>query len=103
MRFLQFDRSDDGDGLITLEALASTGAAQHLEVMNEVQQVLDWAWRAFPDGHGPLADGHVWDHDLQVVVEDGDWHSVQLTLAGHPDFLAALALAFPEAAGDPSA
>ncbi len=98
MRFLHFDLSDDADGVLTLEAMASTGAAQHPEVMAEVQQVLDWAWRAFPHGHGAVADGMDWDHDLQVVVEDGRWHSVTLTLAASPHFVDAFGAAFPSAA-----
>ena len=100
MRFLSFDLSDDADGVLTLEAMASTGADQHPEVMAEVQRVLDWAWCAFPHSHGAVADGMDWDHDLQVVVEDGRWHSVTLTLAGSPRFADAFGAAFPTGADD---
>ena len=48
MHYLSFDLSDNDEGVTTLEALASTPAAQHAAVMAEVQQVLDWAWREFP-------------------------------------------------------
>lgn len=89
LRHLQFDLSDDADGVSTLEAQASTRAEQHPAVLAEVQQVLDWAWRHFPHSHGPVADGHDWDHDLQVLVEDGHWHCVTLTLAGSARFVAA--------------
>jgi hypothetical protein len=39
-------------------------------------------------------DGLDWDHDLQVQVEDGDWHVVSLSLAGSPRFVAAFVAAF---------
>ena len=86
MQFLTFDLSDSTEGIVTIEALASTSAAQHAAVMAEVQQVLDWAWRAFPHTHGPADDGMDWDHDLQVDVEPGGWHAVTLTLRGSESF-----------------
>lgn len=86
MQFLTFDLSDSTEGVVTIEALASTSAAQHAAVLAEVQQVLDWAWRAFPHTHGPADDGMDWDHDLQVNVEPGGWHAVTLTLTGSERF-----------------
>ena len=86
MQFLTFDLSDSTEGIVTIEALASTSAAQHAAVMAEVQQVLDWAWRAFPHTHGPADDGMDWDHDLQVDIEPGGWHAVTLTLTGSKSF-----------------
>lgn len=94
MHYLTFDPSDNDDGVTTLEALASTPAAQHAAVMAEVQQVLDWAWRAFPHTHGSADDGMDWDHDLQVQVEAGGWHSVTLTLTGSARFVEAFVEAF---------
>jgi hypothetical protein len=55
MRFLMFDLIDAGEGVTALEAMASTCSGQHAEVMAEVQDVLDWAWRRFPMTHGPIA------------------------------------------------
>jgi hypothetical protein len=98
MRFLTFDISDSTDGVTTLEAMASTSAEQHGAVLAEAQQVLDWAWRRFPDSHGPVEDGMDWDHDLQVHVEDDRWHTVTLTLTASPLFAEAFAADF----GDPS-
>ena len=86
MRYLQFDLSDNDEGVCTLEALAATAAAQHPAVMAEVQRVLDWAWRTFPHGHGPAEDGMDWDHDLQVSVEGDGWHAVTLTLSASQRF-----------------
>jgi hypothetical protein len=94
MQYLTFDLSDNTEGVTTLDAMASTPAAQHPAVMAEVQQVLDWARRRFPHGHGPIDDGMDWDHDLQVTVEAGDWHTVTLTLSASPRFAAAFLKAF---------
>ena len=97
VHYLAFDLSDNASAITTLEAMASTSAAQHAAVMAEVTQILDWAWAHFPDTHGPVDDGMEWDHDLQVQVEDGGWHAVTLTLAGSPRFVEAFLAAF----GDP--
>lgn len=96
MRYLHFDLSESGDGVTTLEAMATTRAEQHAAVMAEVQQVLDWASRHFPNSEGPVDDGHHWQHDLQVSVENdsagaapgGAWHCVTLTLSGSDAFVA---------------
>lgn len=87
MDFLTFDLAEVDDGVSSLEAMASTAAEQHAAVMAEVQHVLDWAWRRFPGSHGPIDDGAVWDHDLQVTLEEGGWHTVTLTLTGTGRFV----------------
>ena len=87
VHYLIFDLSDDAHGVSTLEAMASTSAAQHAAVMAEVQQVLEWAWRSFPHTHGSLDDGMDWDHDLQLSVEEGGWHAVTLTMTGSARFV----------------
>jgi hypothetical protein len=94
MRYLIFDLSEDTEGVTTLEAVASTQAERHAAVIAEVQQVLDWAWQRYPHTHGPVDEGMDWDHDLQVTVEDGDWHAVTLTLAGSAHFAEAFVAAF---------
>ena len=99
LRLLTLDVSDNDEGVVTIEALASTSAAQHAAALAEAQQLLDWAWRAFPHTHGPHDDGGEWDHDLQVVDEGGGWHAVTLTLSGTPEFAAAFVQAFGDDAG----
>lgn len=94
MDYLTFALDEVDDGVSTLEAMASTRAAQHAAVMAEVQQVLGWAWRRFPDAHGPIDDGMDWDHDLQVSLEAGGWHRVTLTLTGTAHFVAEFLSAF---------
>jgi len=99
LRYLTLDLSDNDEGITTIEALASTSAAQHLDALAEAQQVLDWAWRTFPHTHGPADDGGQWDHDLQVGVEGDGWHAVTLTLTGTSEFAAEFGAAFDDDAG----
>jgi len=99
LRYLSFDLSDNDEGVTTLEALASTSAAQHAAVLAEVQQVLDWARQHFPHGHGPLDDGMDWDEDLQLSIE-GQWHAVTLTLAVSARFAEAFLAVFGGPAED---
>ena len=94
MHYLTFDLSDNADGVTTLEAMASTAGEQHAAAWAETQQVLDWAWRRFPDSHGPADEGGDWDHDLQVSVEAGGWHVVSLTLTGSARFVEAFTADF---------
>ena len=94
LHILTVDVSDNDEGVVTIEALASTSAAAHAAALAEAQQVLDWAWRAFPHTHGPADEGGEWDHDLQVGAEGDGWHGVTLTLTGTPEFAQAFAAEF---------
>ena len=96
MRYLTLDVSDDAEGVVTIEALASTSAEHHAAVLAEVQQMLDWAWRRFPHTHGRVDEGHDWDHDLHDTVEAGGWHAVTLTLGASACFAEAFLAAFGE-------
>jgi len=98
LTFLSFDMAEVAEGISTLEAMASTASEQHAAVMAEVQQVLDWARRRFPHAHGPVDDGMDWDHNLQVRVEPGGWHTVTLTLTGTERFVAEFQGTFKDAA-----
>jgi len=98
MNFLTFAVDEADDGVSSLEAMASTAAEQHGAVLAEVRQVLDWAWRQFPDARGPIDDGMEWDHDLQVSVEEGGWHTVTLTLTGAERFVEEFFATFGRAA-----
>ena len=94
LHILTVDVSDNDEGVVTIEALASTSAAAHAAALAEAQQVLDWAWRAFPHTHGPADEGGEWDHDLQAGAEADGWHAVTLTLTGTPEFAQAFAAEF---------
>ncbi|MFL6697583.1 MAG: hypothetical protein ACJ8GJ_10485 [Vitreoscilla sp.] len=96
LRLLTVDISDNDEGVVTIEALASTPAAGHAAALAQAQQVLDWAWQAFPHTHGPADEGGEWDHDLQVVAEGDGWHAVTLTLTGTPEFARAFEARFGE-------
>ncbi len=96
--FLCFDASSDTDGVHTFDALASTSRERHAAVMAEVDEVLAWAARRFPDGPGDLDEGASWGQDLQVTPE-GDWVSVSLSLSGTAAFGEAFADAFAGAIG----
>jgi hypothetical protein len=98
LHYLSFDLQEDADGVFTLEAMASTGAAQHPAVMAEVRRVLDWADAHFPHTHGPADEGMDWDDDLQVNVEADGWHAVTLTLTGSRRFVDELLADFGGAA-----
>ncbi|MCK7501547.1 MAG: hypothetical protein MZW92_74615 [Comamonadaceae bacterium] len=93
LRYLVFDLADDADGVVTLQAMASTLPDEHPAVLRELRALLDWAAREFPNGPGPLDDGHDWDQDLQVGDEDG-WIAVTLTLAATAAFAERLGEAF---------
>lgn len=100
LHHLTVDLSEDTDGVGTVEVMASTDPSQADAVDAEVQLVLGWAWRRFPDSHGPLDEGHDWDHDLQVATETTAgraWRTVTLTLSGSPAFITAFAEQFGSA------
>jgi len=94
LHWLTLDVSDNDEGVVTIEALASSDAAGQAAALAEAHAILAWAWRAFPDSHGPADDGGQWDHDLQSGVEAGGWHAVALTLTGTPEFARAFAAEF---------
>jgi hypothetical protein len=97
MHHLTLDLSEDTDGLLTIEAMGSTSFEQHAAVLAEAQRLLQWAQRNYAHTQGPVEDGMDWDHDLQVHVEDGRWHTVTLTISASPRFAEAFFLEF----GDP--
>lgn len=94
LQFLLFERSEGDDGTVTLDALASTRAAQHAAVLAEARRVLDWAEREYPGQQGPLEDGMTWHHELQVHEEAGGWIAVALTLSARSDVAEALQAEF---------
>lgn len=98
LAFLAFDASSDTDGVHTFDALASTSRERHPAVLAEVEQVLAWVARRFPDGPGDLDEGASWCQDLQVTP-DGDWVTVSLSLSGKSAFGEAFQRAFAAAIG----
>lgn len=87
MHHLTFDLTDGADGILTLEAMASTrGETAHAAVMAEVQQLLGWANAEFAGRQGPVEDGFAWDHELLVQHEAGGWVTVTLTFSANAEF-----------------
>lgn len=67
--FLDFDFSEDADGLGSFDAMASATTAQLAALQAEVLRVLDWAHGEFAGARGPLDEGGEWDYELQGVQE----------------------------------
>lgn len=115
--YLDFEYSEDDQGVGTFDAMASTRAAQAVAVRAEVAQVLGWAHAEFPESCAPLEEGGEWSYDLQSVQEfsvpeqmDYDTetrqlvvhpgvpgaprHTLSLSVSGSPVFCAAFRQAF---------
>ncbi|MDI1269796.1 MAG: hypothetical protein PSV40_11940 [Polaromonas sp.] len=91
MHFLEFDYSEDAQGVGTFDAMASVRPDQVAAVRTEIVQVLEWAHSAFPGLQAPLDDGGEWDFNLQEQEEEaGDrWYTLTLSMGGSPQFCAA--------------
>ena len=112
LSYLEFDYSEDADGVGTFDALAATAPTHNAAVLAEVATVLAWAHDAFEAQRAPLDEGGEWDYDLQawrefsaVDVLDFDElsgklsvqpqaaglarHTVSLSVTGTPGFCAA--------------
>ena len=117
LNYLEFDYSEDADGVGTFDALAATAPAHNAAVLAEVAAVLAWAHHAFEAQRAPLDEGGEWDYDLQgwrefsaVDVLDFDdrsgklsvqtqaagaaRHTVSLSVTGTPGFCAAFSERF---------
>lgn len=68
--FLDFDYSEDEEGLATWDAMASVTAERLAELQAEVDSVLAWAWSEFGDRVGPQEEGGVWQYDLQCEPDE---------------------------------
>ncbi len=113
--YLDFDISDDGEGITTFDAMAYATADRWPALLAEVTQVLRWCTTEF--GYpGALDGGHQWDLDVQLQSDAGHvlavrWDASQrqllasealhcaavqlsMTISGDDDFRAALEHAF---------
>lgn len=70
LHLLDFDCSEDADGVTCWDALAHPSARYTPALLAEVEQLLAWAHGFSPAGPGPLEDGADWDFDLQVKLHD---------------------------------
>jgi hypothetical protein len=66
LQYLEFDCSEDTEGVVCWDALAQPAASHTEALLREVTQLLAWASHFNPQGPGPLDEGADWDFDLQV-------------------------------------
>jgi hypothetical protein len=94
LQYLEFDCSEDTEGIVCWDALAQPAASHTVALLREVTQLLAWASRFSPQGPGPLDEGSDWDFDLHVHLHKPHsqhstptqalWHGEQQTLDIHP-------------------
>ena len=77
-QYLEFDCSEDTEGITCWDALAQPAAAHTTALLHEVAQLLAWASRLGLPGPGPLDEGADWDLDLQV-----QWQSAHSAHSAH--------------------
>ena len=69
LNYLDFDYSEDADGMGTFDAMASVQPAQIPALHAEISAVLAWALQHWPDACGPSEDGGEWHYDLHGTQE----------------------------------
>ncbi|MDM0075638.1 hypothetical protein QTH90_14640 [Variovorax sp. J2P1-59] len=117
LKYLDFDYSEDSEGIGVFDAMATTGPQHVAAVHAEIGQVLEWAHAAFAGRRGPVGDGGDWDYDLQGMQEiavpetiefDEETlrvrvrtsppatprHTVTLSISGTPEFCVAFTAEF---------
>ena len=68
LQLLDFDCTEDTEGVVCLDALAQPQSHHNHALLQEVAQVLAWAHGFDAPGPGPLEDGAHWDFDLQATL-----------------------------------
>ena len=117
LNYLDFDYSEDADGVGTFDAMASVAPAQIAALHAEISAVLAWAHQHWPAACAPPEEGRAWPHDLHGVQQLSPplllaFHetsrqlctaagnpaaprtTITLTISGGADFCAALREAF---------
>jgi hypothetical protein len=67
LEFLEFDCSDDGEGVVCWDALAQPAARHTRALLQEVTQLLAWSHRLAMQEPAPLEDGADWDFELHIL------------------------------------
>ena len=85
LNYLDFETSDDGEGVTTYDAMAYASAERWPALHAEVEQVLAWCTQEF-GAPGPLDHGKAWDLDVQLQSDVGHaltvrWDAQQKILA----------------------
>jgi hypothetical protein len=68
LQLLDFDYSEDTEGVVCWDALAQPLPHHNHALLNEVLRVLVWAHGFDAQGPGSLEDGANWDSDLQATL-----------------------------------
>jgi len=71
LQLLDFDCSEDTEGVVCWDALAQPHPRHNSALMHEVAQMLAWAYSFDAQGPGALEDGANWDFDLQATRHPG--------------------------------
>jgi hypothetical protein len=71
LQLLDFDCSEDTEGVVCWDALAQPQPRHNSALLHEVAQVLAWAHDFDAQGPGPLENGANWDFDLQATRYPG--------------------------------
>ncbi|MDD2610470.1 MAG: hypothetical protein PHX60_12445 [Giesbergeria sp.] len=69
LSYLDFDYSEDDQGISTWDAMASVTAQRLPALLAEITLVLNWAQQQFGPQRGPLEEDSLWDYDLQSLAE----------------------------------
>jgi hypothetical protein len=80
LQFLDFDPSEDADGLRSWSALAAPAAVHGPALLSEVHELLDDLTHHL-GAAGPVDEGHAWDMALDTHTGDGRT-TVSLHLTG---------------------
>ena len=68
LQLLDFDCTEDTEGVVCWDALAQPHPRHNSALLHEVAQVLAWAHGFDAQGPGPLEDVANWDFDLQATL-----------------------------------
>ncbi len=68
LQLLDFDCSEDPEGVVCWDALAQPQPRHNGALLQEVAQLLAWAHAFDAQGPGPLEEGAHWDFDLQATL-----------------------------------
>jgi len=91
LRWLDFDHSEDTDGIGVFDAMASVELQHVDEVQAEIDGVLAWSEVNFAGRCAPIEEGGDWHYDLQLSDEPGDppRRCFSLSISGTAPFCAA--------------
>ena len=84
LQFLEFDCSEDAEGVVCWDALAQPLPRYRQALLNEVASVLAWAHGWSPQGPGALEDGADFDFDLQASALQTGQGPKAIDLVFHP-------------------